>query len=473
MDNVNQETPPAGENLFEGRKVLHPALSERSTPRLDTWEPLWNGVLENNVFHSWQRLENQWMLRCVGGPGSGKTNLSTLVAGMLEEAYNGDKEAVASIFIGMDVTSGGTAFLEDVLTSVFHQLSAKYAEVDGDAANAKYRLYLEAWKHGHRDRHRIRLVRDALCLRLDMLEYKFLVIDDFDRCYPAVDLLLENELSLLAAKGLKVFLTSRISCLESFPLSPTCDSCQEENGSQEKLELFWGCESCEGKGVKREETYTLCEDCVDSGKACKKCGDSANFVQPYNHIDLNLNDNGDWVEQFINYDLECEHGNLGLGSPNKNKPPKSRLGRQLMATRDRKALTELQGRLVRQAEGNVSLARLRLSNEHRAQSAESVFSPLSDVLPVNVVGFFHEGMRRVEEQPPERRDLGFKVIAAVTHYHYAQGIPYEVLDRLLCNPTKTSARQHPVRTQSAPVVPASAGAKRKAGSALGLKIPNP
>lgn len=192
------------------------------------------------------------------------------MAERLAEEYNGDKEAVASIFIGMDVTSSGTAFLEDVLTSVFHQLSAKHAEVEGDAANAKYRLYLDAWKHGHRDRHRIQLVREALCLRLDMLEYKFLVIDDFDRCYPSVDLSLKNELSLLAARGLKVFLTSRVSCLEGFPLSATCDSCQEENGSQKRLRLFWGCESCEGKGVQREEIYTLCEGCVDSGKACKK-----------------------------------------------------------------------------------------------------------------------------------------------------------------------------------------------------------
>lgn len=193
-------------------------------------------------------------------------------------------------------------------------------------------------------------------------------------------------------------------------------------------------------------------------------GDSTNFVQPYNHVDLNLDDYGHWVEKFINYDLEAEHGDIGLDSPNNTKPPLSRLGRQLMATRNRKALTELQEKLVRQAEGNVSLARLRLINEHRVQSAESVFSPLADVLPVNVVGFFHAGMRRIEKQPPERRDLGFKVIAAVTHYHYVHGISYEALDRLLRNPTKTLARQHPVRTQSAPVVSASADEKKKAES---------
>ncbi|KAI8212125.1 hypothetical protein K4K52_008867 [Colletotrichum sp. SAR 10_76] len=339
-----------------------------------------------------------------------QTNLSAVVTKRLEESYNEDSEAVASIFIGADVTSSGTAFVEDVLTSVFLQLSAKYADVDGDMANAKYQLYLEAWKHGHRDRHRIRLVREALCLRLDMLESKFLIIDDFDRCYPAVDLFLEDELSHLAARGLRVFITSRISCLEEFPLSAT--------------------------------------------------GDSENFVQPYGHIDLNLNDNGR-VDQFINHDLETQHGDLGLGSSTPEKlPPHSRLGRQLAATENRIALTELQGKVVRQAERNVSLARLRLDNEHQAQSAESVFSPLADVLPVNIVGFFRAGMRRVEEQPPERRDLGFKVIAAVTQYNYGVGIPYEALDKLLRNPTKTSARQQPLRTQSAPVV---SGVKRKAG----------
>ncbi|KAK2780269.1 ankyrin repeat-containing protein [Colletotrichum kahawae] len=456
MDSVDEETPPTGRNLFNERKVLHPALSERPEPGPDTWEPLWDGLLESDVLESWQNPENQWMLRCVGGPGSGKTNLSTVVTKRLEENYNEDTEAVSSIFIGADVTSSGTAFVEDVLTSVFLQLSAKYADVDGDLANAKYQLYLEAWKHGHRDRHRIRLVREALCLRLDMLENKFLIIDDFDRCYPAVDLFLEDELSHLVAKGLRVFLTSRISCLEEFPLSVKCDSCQEES-----LKLFWGCESCNGKGVQHEDTYTLCEDCVCSGEACGKCGDTDNFVQPYGHIDLNLNDDDGWVKKYINHDLETEHGDLGLGSSTPDKlPPHSRLGRQLAATENCKALTELQGKLVRQAEGNVSLARLRLDNEHQAQSAEGVFSPLADVLPVNIVGFFRAGMRRVEEQPPERRDLGFKVIAAVTHYNYGLGIPYEALDRLLRNPTKTSARQQPLRTQSAPVV---SGVKRKAG----------
>lgn len=194
-----------------------------------------------------------------------QTNLSAVVTKRLGESYNEDTEAVASIFIGADVTSSGTAFVEDVLTSVFLQLSAKYADVDGDMANAKYQLYLEAWKHGHRDRHRIRLVREALCLRLDMLENKFLIIDDFDRCYPAVDLFLEDELSHLATRGLRVFLTSRISCLEEFPLSATCDFCQKES-----LNLFWGCESCDGKGVQHENTYTLCEDCVYNEEACEK-----------------------------------------------------------------------------------------------------------------------------------------------------------------------------------------------------------
>ncbi|KAF0330950.1 ankyrin repeat-containing protein [Colletotrichum asianum] len=455
MDNLGEETPPTRRNPFSERKVLHPALSVRPELGPDAWKPLWNGLLESDVFGSWQNPEYQWMLRCVGGPGSGKTHLSAVVTKRLEESYNEDTEAVASIFIGADVTSSGTAFVEDVLTSVFLQLSAKYADVDVDMANAKYQLYLEAWKHGHRDRHRIRLVREALCLRLDMLENKFLIIDDFDRCYPTVDLFLEDELSHLATRGLRVFLTSRISCLEEFPLSATCDFCQKES-----LKLFWGCESCDGKGVQHENTYTLCEDCVYNEEACEKCGDSDNFVQPYGHIDLNLNDNGR-VEQFINHDLETEHGDLGLGSSTPDKlPPHSRLGRQLAATENGKALTELQGKLVKQAEGNVSLARLRLDNEHQAQSTESVFSPLADVLPVNIVGFFRAGMRRVEEQPPERRDLGFKVIAAVTHYNYGLGIPYEALDRLLRNPTKTLTRQQPLRTQSAPVV---SGVKRKAG----------
>lgn len=75
MDNLGEETPPTRRNPFSERKVLHPALSERPELGPDTWKPLWNGLLESDVFGSWQNPEYQWMLRCVGGPGSGKVSM--------------------------------------------------------------------------------------------------------------------------------------------------------------------------------------------------------------------------------------------------------------------------------------------------------------------------------------------------------------------------------------------------------------
>lgn len=172
------------------------------------------------------------------------------------------------MFVRTDVVSGGTAFVEDVLTSIFHQLCVNHTEVDVDEAYvAKYRLYLDARRHGHRDIFRIKLMRDALQSRLGMLDRAFLLVDDFDRCSPAVDLFLENELAILAnTTPLKIMITSRISCLKAIPTWQYCDFCNPEQLPSKFLHVYWRCEGCRGNKVKL--AYILCQDCRDKGKIC-------------------------------------------------------------------------------------------------------------------------------------------------------------------------------------------------------------
>ncbi|OHE94381.1 hypothetical protein CORC01_10309 [Colletotrichum orchidophilum] len=187
MDNVEEEEEeegvhhPAVRELFESRSEMHTALSEWHEPGADIWQPLWNWAFMNDIFRCWQRDDNRWMQRCVGRPGSGK------------------REAVATVFARTDVASGGTAFVGDVLTIIFRQLCVNHTQVDEDEAYvAKYRLYLDAREHGYRDIFRIKLMQEALHSlhsQLGVLDRAFLIVNDFDRCRPAVDLFLENEQS--------------------------------------------------------------------------------------------------------------------------------------------------------------------------------------------------------------------------------------------------------------------------------------
>lgn len=182
----------------------------------------------------------------------------------LRHKYTATTDAVASVFVQKDVTSGDNAFVEDVLTSMFKQLYLNGSE--DEAVFAKYRLYLDARKNGHRDLFRIQIIREAISLLISKLDHAFVVIDDFDRCSPTADLFLENELSLLADQGLKILLTSRIAWLKTLPEDAQCDSCVKED--QKDLSVYWSCASCEGNGVEHRYTHILCEDCKEKGKTC-------------------------------------------------------------------------------------------------------------------------------------------------------------------------------------------------------------
>lgn len=202
-----------------------------------------------------------------------------------------------------------------------------------------------------------------------------------------------------------------------------------------------------------------------------RSGDSAEFIQPFDHVDLDLNFNTLTLKQFIDRDLEMEHGDLGLGTTKDDKPPRSNLGRLLADPVNHAALATLRSRTLDQADGNISLALLRLNNVHQLQSVESIVSPLADVLPANIVSFFNAGIQCIEEQPWARRDLGLKVIAAVAHYDYHTGIGYESLESLLRNSSKSSAMQQPTRAQSASFAGSAAATKMEAGL-TGIHVPH-
>ncbi|TEA19932.1 hypothetical protein C8034_v004178 [Colletotrichum sidae] len=284
-------------------------------------------------------------------------------------------------------TSGATAFVESVLRSVLDQLSP--APGDGMTA-AECPINPETTSPLQR-------LRNALFSRLDELDRAFLIVDDIDSFSTAECLLLERELSLLSAQGLKVLMTSRIRYVKTVP--------------------------------------------------------SANFVEPYTQVELRLDDETLSLGHFISRDLELEHGDLGLQSTKEPKPPRSKLGRSLSDVPNKEAIKQLQERISQQADGNIALALLRLGNLHNLQTAEAALAPLADVLPSNIVAFFHAGIDNIKRQPAAERDLGLKVIAAVARCDFLAGIPYEVVHRVIRKSPKTSRTHLPARIQSAPAVP--------------------
>ncbi|TDZ29072.1 hypothetical protein C8035_v004609 [Colletotrichum spinosum] len=294
-------------------------------------------------------------------------------------------------------------------------------------------------------------LRNALFSRLDELDRAFLIVDDIDSFSTAECLLLERELSLLSAQGLKVLMTSRIRYVKTVPVNTFCDSCSGSESSY--LDIYWKCSHCQGTGVKSDIVHTLCRRCKETRKPCGRCGHTENFVEPYTQVELRLDDKTLSLGQFISRDLELEHGDLGLQSTKEPKPPRSKLGRSLSDVPNKEAIEQLQERISQQADGNIALALLRLGNLHKLQTAEAALSPLADVLPSNIVAFFHAGIDNIKRQPAAERDLGLKVIAAVARCDFLAGIPYEVVHRVIRKSPKTLRTHLPARIQSAPAVP--------------------
>ena len=194
-----------------------------------------------------------------------KTTLSSLVAERLRKKYSQDREAVAAIFIQYDIVSNEVSFIEDFLVCLLCQLSAKHTCSDANCALYKDVFqYARACRVGQRTVNRIRLVRQALATCIASLDRSFLVLDGFDRCGPAVELVLEDEFPRLRAQGLKIMTTSRIPCLRE-PLKESYYDCDGENCEDpENRSICWVCQGC----VKESYSFILCRDCKGAGQLC-------------------------------------------------------------------------------------------------------------------------------------------------------------------------------------------------------------
>ncbi|OCL11267.1 hypothetical protein AOQ84DRAFT_374160 [Glonium stellatum] len=411
--------PPALTALTAG---LHPALSESHHLSSDIYPPLFHWFFASKVFHRWCEGDNSWQLHCIGGPGSGKTTLSALTKTHLLEKFRGTETFVASIFIQEDVISNDLAFLEDFLCSIYSQLTLASTSVD-EITIESYEAYEDARYAGKRAAHRINLIQKATHARLSNLHSAFLVLDGFDRCSPALGLLLERELSALHEQGMSIMLTSRLPVFEK-PEDITCDIHEPEE-LEEILRFFWECTNC--------NDCIMCFPCREKGSLCRNCQDNTWLVEPYEHVNFAIGQiPTESMRKYVAWDLEKEHGDLGFGILNESKPPLSKLGFTLREDETGAATLGILTDVVNKAFGNVSIAKLELDLIHSAQSMETIEST-PDRQPRNLVALFDEGIKQIDQQPPSQRDLGLKAIAAAGRD--PNGVPLVHLERLLRDTT--------------------------------------
>lgn len=114
------------------------------------------------------------------------------------------------------------------------------------------------------------------------------------------------------------------------------------------------------------------------------------------------------MKAFIIWDMEREHGDLGLGS-SAVKPPLSILGSSLRNYPGRaRAIAD---QIEDQADGHIGLAKAGLDSVHDARSADDLLQ-LRYQLPNNIVTLYEAAIKVLEAQDTHQRDLGLKVLAA-------------------------------------------------------------
>ncbi|KAF2186876.1 hypothetical protein K469DRAFT_570948 [Zopfia rhizophila CBS 207.26] len=410
---------------------MHPALGVSHSLPSDVFTNLFDWFFESPVFERWCRRKGKWQLHCVGGPGAGKTTLSALALKYLKQKCQDDNIPIASIFILQDVLDYENTFIEDFLGTIYSQLGESEALVDDDSDDL-YKEYEKACEEDARVSARINLIQEALYSRLSSCPRAYLILDGPDRCSSALHLMLETHLAALQNRGLSIMITSRLPVFDNG--EAWCDhkyhNREHNEGNKgdvddedddyddyevrESLILYLQCKTCED---------VMCFPCKEKGEICGNCGDNSALHEPYDYVTFRIGQiPSHEMEKFVAWDLEREHGELGLASSITRKPPLSNLGQSLLEDRTANTAHSLVQRIVDLANGNIGLAKARLDLIHEAESLEGV-EARRDRLPANIVAMFDAGLKQIEAQRRVQKDLGLNAISVAGSAFYGIPIP--------------------------------------------------
>jgi hypothetical protein len=138
--------------------------------------------------------------------------------------------------------------------------------------------------------------------------------------------------------------------------------------------------------------------------------DDCKLYEPYQHVNLKVAVSDERLTDFITWDLEREHGDLGLNS-SARKPPLSHLGEQIMLNQASRPIQAVIDDIVERSYNNIGIAKARLDMIHEMESLESLDAK-KDQLPTSVTALFDFGLQQIEALPARQRDMALKSIAA-------------------------------------------------------------
>ena len=169
------------------------------------------------------------------------------------------------------------------------------------------------------------------------------------------------------------------------------------------------------------------------------------------------------MKEYVAWDLEREHGDLGLESQNARKPPHSKLGLSLCNANSETTAYELVDGIIDNAHGSVVLAKLGLDVVH-SLTLKSLAN-LSHI-PRNVQAIIDEGIQQITQQSASQRDLALKSIAAAVYCDFTGfGTSLSTMAAVLRRRTSAS-RLKPTPPRSAEEV------LQAAKGYLALQLPN-
>ncbi|KAJ4355287.1 hypothetical protein N0V95_003042 [Ascochyta clinopodiicola] len=170
----------------------------------------------------------------------------------------------------------------------------------------------------------------------------------------------------------------------------------------------------------------MCFPCKDAQRICDRCTVEGSLYEPYDHVNIRVRVPQEAMARFVAWDLEREHGDLGLNS-SARKPPLSLLGENLLSNQASKPIQTLVDDITAYSYENIGIARARLDLVHDMESLDSV-QARKDQLPATIVALYDVGLRGIEQQSPSQRDLALKAIAAVARYDDGKSVE-DLLDQ--------------------------------------------
>ncbi|XP_014555932.1 hypothetical protein COCVIDRAFT_101023 [Bipolaris victoriae FI3] len=428
---IGQTTSEDDGDAFARDMVVHTAIQESSPITSDIYEQLFDSILASELFTEWLQCKDHWQLHVVGGPGSGKTTFAALVAKRLREIISASEEQtfqLANIFINhRNRIENELAFLEDLLDSIYNQVSPPSCDVD-PATVLAYSAYKELLRTGQRASKRIDSIAQALRLRTAELARKgdvVLIIDHLDQCSPALRELVQHHFDALQDEGLKILVTSRLPRHEPAMII-WCDYHPQDS----PLTVFWRCSKCQQKDI--------CIDCKREDTPCEQCDSVGTWKAP-EYYTLTLNGmSDDAMAEYIAWDLEREHGDLGFMTlEDLSEPPLSSFGLAFRNTMQGDKGHEWIQKIARYVDGSILQAKLAVDRIHNLPFPEAL-DLMPKRIPRNVQAHFNTAIKTIKQQSgADSSSVALKTIAAVGRKGDAvRGLPLSRLANLLRERTR-------------------------------------